>query len=63
MHEHLSIPELEATSVELLPPRETLALFNVANVTTVNLALAVNAASFGASALASANQLVGVSQT
>jgi hypothetical protein len=62
MHEHLSISELEATSVELLPPRETLALFNVANVTAVNLALAINAASFGSSAMASANQLVAVTQ-
>lgn len=62
MHEHLSISELEATSVELLPPRETLALVNFANVTAVNLAIAVNAASCGASALASANQLVAVTQ-
>jgi hypothetical protein len=62
MHEHLSISELEATSVELLPPRETLALFNLANVTAVNLGIAINAASCGSSALASANQLVGVTQ-
>jgi hypothetical protein len=62
MHEHLSISELEATSVELLPPRETLALFNVANVTAVNLAIAINAASIGSAALASANQMVAVSQ-
>jgi hypothetical protein len=62
MHEHLSISELEATSVELLPPRETLALFNVANVTAVNLAIAINAASIGSAALASANQMVVVGQ-
>lgn len=62
MHEHLSVSELEATSVELLPPRETLALFNIANVTAVNLALSINAASCASSALASANQLVGVNQ-
>lgn len=62
MHEHLSISELEATSVELLPPRETLALFNVANVTAVNLAIAINAASIGSAALASANQMVAVGQ-
>jgi len=63
MHDHLSVSELEATSVEPLPRRETLALFNVANVTAVNLAIVVNAASLGTSALASANQLVAVSQT
>jgi hypothetical protein len=63
MHERLSIPELEATSVELLPARETLALFNVVNVTAVNIGLAVNAASLGSAALASANQLVVVDQT
>jgi hypothetical protein len=62
MHEHLSISELEATSVELLPPRETLALFNVANVTAVNLSIAINAASIGSAALASANQMVAVGQ-
>lgn len=62
MHEYLSISELEATSVELLPARETLALFNVANVTAVNLAIAVNAASIGSVALASANQWVQVTQ-
>jgi hypothetical protein len=61
MHE-FSITELEATSVELLPTRETLALFNVANVTAVNLSIAINAASIGSAALASANQMVAVGQ-
>lgn len=61
MHE-LSMRELEATSVELLPDRETLALFNFANVTAVNLAIAVNAASIGSVAMANANQTVAVLQ-
>jgi hypothetical protein len=62
MHGIVSMSELEATSVELLPSRETLALFSFANVTAVNLAVAVNAASIGSAATAHANQLVIVSQ-
>jgi hypothetical protein len=61
MHE-LSMRELEATAVELLPDRETLALFNFANITAVNLAIAVNAASLGSVAMANANQTVAVLQ-
>lgn len=58
----ISVSELKATTVELLPSRETLAFINIANVTAVNLAIAVNAASFGSAAYASANQLVWVQQ-
>ena len=58
----ISVTELEATTVELLPARETLAFINVANVTAVNLAIAVNAATIGSAAYASANQLVWVQQ-
>ena len=61
MHE-FSVTELEATSVELLPARETLALFNVANVTAVNLALAINPGSHESAALAAANQWIEVAQ-
>jgi hypothetical protein len=59
----ISVAELEATTVELLPSRETLAWINIANITAVNLALAVNAGTFGSVAYASANQLIGVSQS
>jgi len=62
MRESVSMSELEATTVELLPSRETLALFNIANVTAVNLAIAINAASIGSAAVASANQWVVVMQ-
>ena len=62
MHEIVSMSELEATSVELLPSRETLAFFNFANITAVNLAIAVNAASIGSAAYASANQTIAVVQ-
>ncbi|HEU0042553.1 MAG TPA: hypothetical protein VFQ15_09400 [Jiangellaceae bacterium] len=53
---NLSIAELDAQSVELLPSRETLFSINVTNIIGVNIALAVNAASIGASATAVANQ-------
>jgi hypothetical protein len=59
----ISVTELEATTVELLPSRETLALINLANVTAVNLAIAVNAATFGSAAFASAHQSVRVHQS
>ena len=63
MREIVSMSELEATSVELLPSRETLALINIANVTAVNLAIAVNAFSFGSAATAAAVQTVAVFQS
>jgi hypothetical protein len=62
MHE-LSMMELEATSVELLPSRETLAFINIANITAVNLAVAVNTLTFGSLAQATAVQQIGVSQS
>jgi len=58
----ISMRELEATSVELLPNRETLAFFNFANVTAVNLAIAINAGTIGSAAVASATQQVAVLQ-
>jgi hypothetical protein len=59
----ISFSELEATSVELLPSRETLAFINIANVTAVNLAIAVNTLTFGSSAYAAAVQNVYVIQS
>jgi hypothetical protein len=59
----ISVAELEATTVELLPSRETLAWINIANITAVNLAIAVNAGTIGSAAYASANQLVWVQQS
>jgi hypothetical protein len=58
----ISVAELEATTVELLPSRETLAWINVANVTAINLAMAINTGTFGSVAYASANQLISVNQ-
>jgi len=48
--------ELAAESLELLPTRETLWGVNVANVIGVNISLAINAASIGASASSFAGQ-------
>jgi hypothetical protein len=59
----ISVAELEATTVELLPARETLAWINIANVNAINLALAINAGTFCSSATAYANQYVTVSQS
>lgn len=58
----ISAAELESTTVELLPSRETLAFINIANVTAINLALAINAGTYCSSAMASASQFVVVNQ-
>ena len=51
------VDELDAQSLELLPARETLFFdINIAPVIGVNVALALNAASFGANASAFAGQ-------
>ena len=55
----ISADELEAQSVEILPDRETLcqfACFNLTNIVGVNLAIAINAASFNVEANAVAGQ-------
>lgn len=54
--------ELMAASGDLVPQRETLALLNIANVVSVNLAIAINAASIDASAHATAGQLIAAGQ-
>jgi hypothetical protein len=58
----ISKAELLATDVELVPDRETLALVNLANLVSVNIALAVNAATINSQANAWAGQLVAVGQ-
>lgn len=58
----LALSELATEEIELLPSRETLALFNLANVTASNLALAINSGHFGSSANAWAGQAVVVFQ-
>jgi hypothetical protein len=53
------IEPLEEELCEVLPRREALALVNVTTITAVNLALAVNAASPGSTAVAWAGQIIG----
>ena len=54
--------EILAEEAHALPEREALAWLNIANVTAVNLALAINAGSFGSTARAAAGQLISVRQ-
>jgi hypothetical protein len=59
----ISFEELRSEQVELLPSRETLALFNWANVSATNLALAQNTATILSAAVANAGQTVIVAQS
>ena len=59
----LSFEELRGEQVELLPARETLALFNWANVSATNLAISQNTATLLSLAHASATQTVAVMQS
>jgi hypothetical protein len=60
--EEFTLEELELQQGELLPAREAMGLVNVANITGVNLALALNTASFQSHALAHAGQSISVYQ-
>ena len=60
--EDFSPEELELQRGELLPSREAMALLNWANVSGVNTALALNAASFQSNAWAEAEQAIVVAQ-
>lgn len=57
-----ALRRLEDETCELLPRRDTPALVNITTITAVNLALAVNAASPGAHAIAWAGQWVAAVQ-
>jgi hypothetical protein len=48
--------DLDGQTIELLPRRETLFSINIVNVVGVNIALAFNAASYGSTAAALAQQ-------
>lgn len=64
MHEVdvITAAELESTGGELLPSRETLALVNIANITAINIAIAINVGGPNASALAYAQQFIALRQ-
>ena len=59
----LSFEELRYEQVELLPSRETLGVFNWANVSATNLAIAQNTATLLSAATALAGQTVIVAQS
>ena len=59
----LSFEELRSEEIELLPSRETLSLFNWANVSATNLAIAQNTATLLSAATALAGQTVIVAQS
>jgi len=59
----LSFEELRGEQIELLPSRETLALFNWANVSATNLAISQNTVTLLSMAAAQANQTVAVVQS
>lgn len=58
----LSDAELVATCGEVVPDRETLALVNISNVVSVNVALALNAATVDSTADAVAGGLIATVQ-
>lgn len=59
----LTAADMAAQQAELLPQRDTMLFdINVAPVVAVNLAIAVNAASWGSTANATAVQVLGVFQ-
>jgi hypothetical protein len=58
----ISRAEVANQSADLLPTREALALVNITNVTAINLAIAVNAATIGSTAAATALQNVVIFQ-
>ena len=58
----ISHAEVAVQSAELLPAREALALVNITNITAVNVAIAVNAATIGSTAAAVALQNVAAFQ-
>ncbi|TCN41766.1 hypothetical protein EV644_104148 [Kribbella orskensis] len=58
----ISRTEVANQSVDLLPAREALALVNITNITAINLAIAVNAATIGSTASAVALQHVAAFQ-
>jgi hypothetical protein len=54
----LSITELDAQTLDLLPAKETLFSINVMPVIGVNISMAINAASIGATAQSFAGQQI-----
>jgi hypothetical protein len=60
--QNLTIAELDAQSVELLPAKETLYWGDWAGVYATNTSVALNAAAFGSAAYSAAVQTIVISQ-
>ena len=63
MVDTLTIEELDAQSIDYLPDREAMSLVNANVAAPINLALALNVASDGSLAYASAVQSMNITQS
>ena len=62
MAKEITLTELAALDVELLPSREALGAFNFAGVLAYNSSTALNVLSVGSAAYSQANQVIIISQ-
>jgi hypothetical protein len=62
MAKEITLTELAAMDVELLPSREALGAFNFAGVLASNSSTALNVLSVGSAAYSQANQVIIISQ-
>jgi hypothetical protein len=59
----LTVQDLDRQPVEMLPAREALSLFNLANIYATNSSTALNVLTVGSAAVSSANQGILVAQS
>ena len=62
MSKEITMTELDALEVELLPSREALGAFNFAGILASNSSTALNVLTLGSAALSQANQAIIVNQ-
>jgi len=62
MSKEITLTELDALEVELLPSREALGAFNFAGILASNSSTALNVLTLGSAALSQANQAIIVNQ-
>jgi hypothetical protein len=56
--QRVDVAEAARQTAVLLPSRDAMSLFNLANITAINISLALNAGTLSSSALSDANLLV-----
>ena len=59
----LTVADLDRQPVEMLPAREALSLFNLANIYANNTSTALNVLTVGSAAVSSASQTIVVAQS